>query len=131
MSETRQDHRLPQLWEEHLRAPFPAGFRGADLAGVDLVLLDAHAAGLVQRELRGGLDEEGVAILWACIAGLDKVLPLIGHDGRASYYARLRTMAGVTAARYTPRGTGWRPSGIRTAAGPSPAGPLSPTAGRS
>ncbi|MFE7648515.1 hypothetical protein [Streptomyces phaeoluteigriseus] len=72
---------------------------------MDLVLLDADAAGLVQRELRGGLDEEGVAILWSCIADLDKVLPLIGDDGCASCYARLRTMAGATAARYTPRDT--------------------------
>ena len=90
------------LWEEHLRAPFPAGFRGVDFDGVDLILLDADVAGLVHRELDGGLDDAGVAILWACVAGLDKVLPLIGDAYCTSYYRRLRTTAAVTAARHLP-----------------------------
>ncbi|MDO0909951.1 hypothetical protein QQM39_03465 [Streptomyces sp. DT2A-34] len=102
MSERDHDDRLAHLWEEHMRAPFPAGFRGVDYDGVDLVLLDADVAGLVQRELDGGLDEEGVAILWSCIAGLDKVLPLIDDEYCASYYRRLPAAAGVTAARHMP-----------------------------
>jgi hypothetical protein len=91
---------LAPLWEEHLRAAFPAGFRGVDFDGVDRILLDADVAGLVHRELDGGLDDAGVAIRWARIAGLDKVLPLIGDAYCASYYRRLRTMAAVTAARH-------------------------------
>ncbi|MET9973057.1 hypothetical protein ABZZ80_46210 [Streptomyces sp. NPDC006356] len=102
MSEPNDEDRLSLLWEEHRRAPFPAGFRGVDFAGVDLVMLDADVAGLVHRELGGGLDDDGVAVLWACVAGLDKVLPLIGDEYCTSYYHRLRTMAGVTAARHTP-----------------------------
>ncbi|GAA3833817.1 hypothetical protein [Streptomyces chiangmaiensis] len=102
MSGPHRDDRLPQLWEEHMRALFPAGFRGVDIEDVDLILLDANVAGLVQRELSGGLDGEGVAILWACITGLDEILPLIGDEYCTSYYARLRMMAGLTAARYMP-----------------------------
>ena len=102
MSGPDHDDGLTLLWEEHLRAPFPAGFRGVDFDGVDLILLDADVAGLVQRELDGGLDDAGAAILWACIAGLDKVLPLIGDAYCTSYYRRLRTMAAVTAARHLP-----------------------------
>ncbi|MFE9021160.1 hypothetical protein ACFYNL_21705 [Streptomyces sp. NPDC007808] len=102
MRERDDDDRLPLLWEEHCRAPFPAGFRGVDLDGVDLVMLDADVAGLVRGELADGLDGEGVAMLWACVAGLDKVLPLIDDAYCASYYGRLRTMAGITAARYVP-----------------------------
>ncbi|WP_189935201.1 hypothetical protein [Streptomyces aurantiogriseus] len=102
MSERPHDGRLSQLWEEHMRALFPAGFRGVDFEGVDLILLDADVAALVQRELDGGLGDEGVAILWACIARLDKILPLIGDDYCTSYYARLRMMAGIVAARYMP-----------------------------
>lgn len=102
MSADHRDGGLPRLWEEHRRALFPAGFRGVDVAGVDLVLLDADVVGLVLRELRGGLDDEGVAVLWACVADLDRVLPLVGDDYCASYYARLRTMARITAARHLP-----------------------------
>ena len=102
MLERRPNGRLSQLWDEHMRAAFPAGFRGVNLEGVELILLDADVAGLVQVELNGGLDDSGVAILWRCIAGLDKILPLISDDYCAAYYARLRMMAGVIAARYTP-----------------------------
>ncbi|WP_217214332.1 hypothetical protein [Streptomyces sp. AC550_RSS872] len=102
MSERDQDDRLPRLWEEHRRAPFPPGFRGVDFDGVDLITLDADVAGLVHRELDRGLDDEGVAILWACVAGLDRVLPLIGDEYGASYYRRLRMMAGAVAARHLP-----------------------------
>ncbi|MFE1558149.1 hypothetical protein ACFW6V_24640 [Streptomyces sp. NPDC058734] len=91
---------LARLWEDHLRALFPDGFRGVDFDGVDLVLLDAGVAGLVQRELKGGLDESGIACLWGCIADLDKIVPLINEEYCASYFTKLRTMAQATAAPY-------------------------------
>ncbi|KOG47259.1 hypothetical protein ADK75_24515 [Streptomyces virginiae] len=93
---------LAGLWEDHLRALFPDGFRGVDFDGVDLVLLDADVAGLVQRELTGGLDDSGIAYLWGRIAALDKIVPLINEEYCASYFARLRTMAQVAAAPYIP-----------------------------
>lgn len=102
VSERHLDDRLSHLWEEHMRATFPARLRGVDFDGVDLVLLDADVAGLVHRELDGGLDDDAVTVLRACIARLDKVLPLIGDEYCTSYYRNLRTMAGVTAARHLP-----------------------------
>lgn len=99
------DRPLSQLWEEHMRAPFPAGFRGVDIEGVELILLDSDVAGVVQQELGGGLDHKDIETLWWCIAGLDKVLPLIDDDYCTSYYAHLRTMAGVVAERHTPSAT--------------------------
>ncbi|WP_256341124.1 hypothetical protein [Streptomyces sp. TLI_105] len=95
---------LAGLWEDHLRAPFPDGFRGVDFGGVDLVLLDADVAGLVQRELSGGLDDSGIAYLWSCIADLEKIVPLINEEYCASYFTELRTMAQV-AAPYIPTAT--------------------------
>ncbi|MFI1583974.1 hypothetical protein [Embleya sp. NPDC020630] len=71
MSGARPENRLVRLWKEHLRAPFPASFRGVDVESVDFVLLDADIAGLVQTELNGGLDDNGIATLWARIADLD------------------------------------------------------------
>ncbi|MER7762484.1 hypothetical protein [Streptomyces sp. NPDC097619] len=97
--------RLARLWEEHRRALFPDGFRGVDLDGVDLVLLDAEVAGLVQRELTGGLDDTGIASLWSRIADLDKIAPLIKEAYCASFFANLRTMAQLAAAPYVPTAT--------------------------
>ncbi|WP_439676302.1 hypothetical protein [Embleya sp. MST-111070] len=99
------EDRLVRLWEEHRCAPYPDSFRGIDVEGVELVLLDADVAGLVQTELNGGLDDSGIASLWACIAGLDKVVPLINSEYCASYFARLRTMAKLAAARHIPTAT--------------------------
>ncbi|MEV4195364.1 hypothetical protein [Streptomyces toxytricini] len=96
---------LARLWEEHRRAPFPDGFRGVDVGGVDLVLLDAEVAGLVRRELSGGLDDGGFAVLWRCIAALDRIVPLLHEEYCASYFARLRAMARVAAAPHTPAAT--------------------------
>ncbi|MGW2305521.1 hypothetical protein [Streptomyces sp. NPDC001809] len=101
----RPEDRLARLWEAHLRAPYPDSFRGVDVGGVELILLDADVAGLVQRELGGQLDDTGIAILWACIADLDKALPLIPSEYCASYFARLRTMAGLVSARHVPAAT--------------------------
>ncbi|WP_257002003.1 hypothetical protein [Streptomyces sp. WZ.A104] len=102
MGGARLEGGLARLWEDHLRALFPDGFRGVDFDGVALVLLDADGGGLVQRELKGGLDGSGIARLWGCITDLDKIVPLINEEYCASCFANLRTMAQVAAAPYAP-----------------------------
>ncbi|MFD0376673.1 hypothetical protein [Streptomyces sp. NPDC127112] len=102
---TRPEGGLARLWEDHLRAPFPDGFRGVEFDGVDLVLLDADVAGLVQRELKDGLDDTGIACLWGGIADLDKIVPLINEEYCAAYFTKLRAMARVAAAPYLPTAT--------------------------
>ncbi|MEU3791105.1 hypothetical protein [Streptomyces fructofermentans] len=96
---------LARLWEDHLSALFPDGFRGVDFDGVDLVLLDADVAGLVRRELNDGLDDSGIARLWGCIADLDRIVPRINEEYCASYFTKLRTMAQIAAAPHTPTAT--------------------------
>ncbi|WP_371614200.1 hypothetical protein [Streptomyces sp. NBC_00454] len=96
------EDRLTRLWAEHRRALYPDSFRGVDIEGVELILLDADVAGLVHTELNGGLDDNGIALLWACIADLDKIAPLINSEYCASYFAKLRTMAQVAATRHIP-----------------------------
>ncbi|WP_462100171.1 hypothetical protein [Streptacidiphilus sp. PAMC 29251] len=105
MNGPQPEDRLARLWEEHRRALYPDSFRGIDLEGVELILLDANVAGLIQRELDGGLDDSGLAILWACIADLDKVVTQINSEYCVSYFGRLRTMAKLAATRYTPTAT--------------------------
>ncbi|MFD7904052.1 hypothetical protein ACFV4G_17605 [Kitasatospora sp. NPDC059747] len=97
--------RLDRLWEAHLETPFPESFRGVDVDGVDLVLLDANVAGLVLRELNGGLDGDGAAVLWACIADLDAIVPRLNEEYCAAYYRRLRTVAALAAGRHLPAAT--------------------------
>ncbi|MEU6487359.1 hypothetical protein [Streptomyces sp. NPDC046887] len=96
---------LADLWQTHRHAPFPAGFRGVDLEGVELVLLDADVAALVQQELSTGLDGTGIAVLWACVSDLDRVRPLINEEYCATYFARLRTLAALAAGRHIPTAT--------------------------
>ncbi|WP_042457194.1 hypothetical protein [Streptacidiphilus jiangxiensis] len=102
---TEDGHDLARLWAEHRAAPYPASFRGVEVDGVDLVLLDAEAAGLVGRELEGVLDDLGVALLRACVEDLDKVVPLIGEASCAAYFDRLRTITRMAAVRGTPAAT--------------------------
>ncbi|MCZ4096964.1 MULTISPECIES: hypothetical protein [Streptomyces] len=97
---TQPEDRLARLWEEHRHAVFPAGFRGADIGGVELILLDADVAGLVQGELNGGLDDNGVADLWRCMDDLVKIVPVINEKYCASYFGRLRTLANLAATRH-------------------------------
>ncbi|MCZ1021043.1 hypothetical protein [Streptomyces noursei] len=89
---------LSQLWDEHMRAPFPPHLRGREINGEDLVLLDAGIAGCVSSSLSGPLDEKRRRILLGCLAAVEKVLPSLGDGGDAiEYYERLRAMAALTA----------------------------------
>ncbi|MFD3695368.1 hypothetical protein ACFWUZ_04325 [Streptomyces sp. NPDC058646] len=69
---------------------------------MDLALLDADVAGLVQRELKGALDDSGIAQLRVRIADPAEIVPLIHEEYCASYFTRLRTMARVAAAPHAP-----------------------------
>ncbi|MEV4943852.1 hypothetical protein [Streptomyces zaomyceticus] len=55
--------------------------------------------------MNGGLDDSGVACLWACITDLDKVVSLINEEYCASYFTKLRMMAQVAAAPHIPTAT--------------------------
>ncbi|MFD7321553.1 hypothetical protein ACFV9D_10795 [Streptomyces sp. NPDC059875] len=82
-------------WQEHMRAPFPAGLRGADRAGVDLVLLDAAIAGCVStwQNNDGFLDAERQRILHNRIADLEQILPLLSATEDPPYWQRLHQLA--------------------------------------
>ncbi|GAA1173306.1 hypothetical protein F4556_007052 [Kitasatospora gansuensis] len=54
LSGEQPQDRLARLWEEHRRAPYPDSFRGIDVESVELILLDADVAALVQREMTVG-----------------------------------------------------------------------------
>ena len=86
---------IDRLYDEHQRAAFPDRWRDEDVAGVDLVLLDAHVAGcVVRRQAGGGLLGAGHReVLRQCLGDLDRVVPRLtdGHERR--YAERLRDLA--------------------------------------
>ncbi|MFI6155484.1 hypothetical protein ACIBCA_22685 [Kitasatospora sp. NPDC051170] len=103
--EPRKATRVEQLeahWDELRSVPFPPGFAGVEIAGVDLIMLDMNVAGLVHREMNGGLDDDHVAYLWRSIADLDTVVPLIGEGNCAAYFAQVRASAVLAVAPYVP-----------------------------
>jgi hypothetical protein len=90
---------VARLWEEHRLAPFPAGLRGAELAGRDLVSLDADTAGCVFTWLGGGaLDPARGRVLRSCVEDLDRVIPAITDPVAVRYYQRLRQLAVLVSA---------------------------------
>ncbi|MEV6448106.1 hypothetical protein [Amycolatopsis sp. NPDC051716] len=82
------------LFEAHREAPFPSRWRGADVEGIDMVMLDATAAGGVSAwlERQGLLDDRGFAVLAECEQRLVRVIPELDAHGR-DYYQRLLDMA--------------------------------------
>ncbi|MEV6840361.1 hypothetical protein AB0N17_38685 [Streptomyces sp. NPDC051133] len=95
MSRAEQLQNASRLWEEHLRAVFPAGLRGVELADVDMVLLDASVAGCVSTWLNnaGTLDPARSCILQDSIKDLDRVLLEITEAQELGYFQRLRELA--------------------------------------
>lgn len=88
------DHTLiEQLWREHKLAAFPQDYRGKDVNGVDLVMLDADVAGCVDTFLsRGNLNLFQTPILGLCYRNLTYSIPMLSEEGKA-YYCRLDRLA--------------------------------------
>ncbi|BDH12661.1 hypothetical protein [Streptomyces hygroscopicus] len=87
-----------KLWEEHLAAAFPAALRGAEPAGVDMVMLDANIAGcvLTWQKTGGDLDADRQRILRSRLSDLDRLLPLLVETNEIHYCQRLHRLAVLT-----------------------------------
>jgi hypothetical protein len=83
-------------WREHLEAPFPDALAGSEVAGVDLVLLDADAAGCISTYVAGRgerLDDECRQVLGRCFAELERVTASLDGEAR-TYFGRLHGLVG-------------------------------------
>ncbi|QLH20696.1 hypothetical protein [Streptomyces sp. Rer75] len=87
-----------ELWEEQVAAQCPAALRGVELAGIDLVMLDADIAGCVSTwQNRGGsLDADRQRILRGCLSDLDRVALLLVQPDEIQSYQRRRRLAVLT-----------------------------------
>jgi hypothetical protein len=96
---------LSQMMAEHMARPFPPGFRGLDIGGEDMVLLDADAYGYASSALKGPLDEQRQAGLLRLAAVLETVLPAIDDEYATMYYTHVRDMVVQAAEVEALRGT--------------------------
>lgn len=88
---------LGQLMAEHMAMPFPPGYRGLDVEGQDMVLLDADAYGYASSALEGRLDEQRRTGLLRLTAVFGTVLPAIDDEYASTYYTRVRDMVVLAA----------------------------------
>ena len=81
------------LFGAHGKAPFPSRWRGADVGGFDMVMLDAYPAGCVSvwLERQGILDDWRWNVLAESEQRLIRVIPELDAYGR-DYYQRLLDM---------------------------------------
>ncbi|WP_155375661.1 hypothetical protein [Catellatospora vulcania] len=86
---------VARLYAEQCEAPFPDGVRGADCAGVDLVMLDADTAGCVHTWLSNGgaLDAWRRDVLSRRLEHLEQVVPRLSGSPAGDYYAAWRRLA--------------------------------------
>ena len=90
---SRRESAVARWYEEYRDAEFPGRFRGEELAGVDLVTLDADIAGCVETWQAGGgrLGGAGRAVLRERLRDLDRVLPLLTDEQAAVLRTAART----------------------------------------
>ncbi|MFJ8085385.1 hypothetical protein ACIQ6Y_32985 [Streptomyces sp. NPDC096205] len=96
MPEEKSDA-LSRMTAEHMARPFPPGFRGLDIEGQDMVLLDADAYGYAMGVLDGPLSEQHRAGLMRMAAVLEKVLSAIEDDYATMYYTHVRDLVALAA----------------------------------
>ena len=101
-----QRHQMvARLWEAHLQAQFPARLRGAEVVGVEMILLDADTAGCVKSWLdnHGQLDARRQDVIASCLNELNRVVAILTDHDEAAYYNRLRELAALICDQPAPK----------------------------
>jgi hypothetical protein len=85
---------IERLWSDHFFVPFPDGWAGREVRGVDITLLDSYTSGCVSTFLSrdGMLDLWRTAVLGLCYRDLSIVLTEL-DGGARTYFARLEELA--------------------------------------
>jgi hypothetical protein len=94
MRDTARDE-IRLLHQQHLELDFPPRLRGEEIAGVDMVMVDADIAGCAQVWLdsRANLDAARIQTLQGCRSDVERVLPELSDPQEVEYYGRLRDLA--------------------------------------
>jgi len=95
-----------RLWDQHQQAEFPYRLREQEVAGVDMVMLDADVAGCIATWVSvGQLDQLRGEALEQCLTDLDRVLSNAQRPGRKAVL-RAAQRTGDASASITPRSAG-------------------------
>ena len=78
---------VARLYEQHRKLRYPKGQRGLELAGVELILIDADAAACGSNWLDddGDFSEDTLWLAARCLDELRKVVPVFA-DPRSEHY---------------------------------------------
>ncbi|MFD8847651.1 hypothetical protein [Streptomyces sp. NPDC059604] len=85
------------MMAEHMARPFPTGFRGLDVEGQDMVMLDSDAYAYAACVHEGLLSEQARVRLTRLTSAFGKVLPAIDDEYAAKYYTHLHNMVVLSA----------------------------------
>ncbi|MDP5315646.1 hypothetical protein [Streptomyces poriferorum] len=88
---------LAQMMAEHMARPFPPGFRGLDVEGRDMVMLDSDSYAYAACVHEGRLSEKVRVRLPRLTSAFGKVLPAIDDEYAAKYYTHLHNMVVLSA----------------------------------
>ncbi|MEU4507322.1 hypothetical protein [Streptomyces sp. NPDC024089] len=88
---------LAQMMAEHMARPFPTGFRGLDVEGQDMVMLDSDAYAYAACVHEGLLSEQARVRRTRLTSAFGKVLPAIDDEYAAKYYTHLHNMVVLSA----------------------------------
>ena len=83
------------LWRQHSTAPFPRGYDGKKVNGIDLSLLDAEIAGFIRVYMnQETLDFQQMRNLRERLIDLNTIILLLNSEELA-YFNRLRELANL------------------------------------
>jgi hypothetical protein len=87
---------VAELWKTHCDAAFPSRLRSTDVAGVEMVVLDADVAGCISTWLTngGGIDSRRREILMNRERLLARVVPKLSGP-EVTYFQRLLDMTAL------------------------------------
>ena len=94
---------VAELWRAHAEAPFPSRLTSLDVAGAEMVTLDADVAGCVSTWLHNGgsVDSRRYDLLAAHERRLERVVAELSGS-EAAYYRRLLDMTVLVLEAVTP-----------------------------
>jgi len=85
---------IEKKWHDHLDAPFPPGWAGNEIEGIELAELDSTTAGCIDTFFtrKGKLDLWRTSVLGLCYGELCKVVPHLEGEAR-DYFYRLEELS--------------------------------------
>ena len=95
MGSTKEKELIKRLWAEHMSAPFPSsGYKL--VSGVDLVGLDASAAGIVRSAAEGAqLMPHQLTALAPTLNELSAIVPILSDELKPYFTRLLRALQAV------------------------------------